>query len=164
MKALHTEHTTIRWLAALAAVVWITGCGGTNWFSYTGWQVKPGNREALEEGGPHAAVWTTNDLILHYRYQLQGGRLDIEGSVERQDRIKNFPNLTAWVSIHFLDPNGIIVETHRLWSQSGSDVFGGLNWEFHHTWQLPPDNRAVAFSFSGSAGEGGTRWEFWRTP
>jgi len=150
--------------ATLAGMIFISGCADPSWFSYTGWEAKPDNRSALEEGGPHAAIWTSNDLALHYRYELKGNRLDIEGHVVPQNRIKHFPNLTAWVSIHFLDADGKIVATHRLWSQRGSRTLGGLNWDFHHSWPLPPGDRAVAFSFSGHAGDNDTRWDFWQTP
>jgi len=151
-------------LAALAGMTLISSCAGKNWFSYTGWEAKPDNRSVLEKGGPHAAIWTTGDLALHYRYTLNDNRLDIEGRVVPQSRIKYFPSLTAWVSIHFLDADGVIVATHRLWSQRGSTVYGAVNWEFHHSWPLPPGDRAVAFSFSGHAGDNDTRWDFWRTP
>jgi len=151
-------------LAALASTLLISACADKNWFSYTGWAAKPDNRSALEEGGPHAAIWTTNDLAVYYRYELKDNRLDIEGRVVPQSRINNFPNLTAWVSIHFLDANGLIVTTHRLWSQRGSRTYGAYNWDFHHSWPLPPDNRAVAFSLSGQAGDNDTRWDFWYTP
>jgi hypothetical protein len=151
-------------LAAAVGALVVSACAGKNWFSYTGRETKPENRNALQQGGPHAAIWTTNDIELRYSYQLRDNRLDIEGQVVRQNRIKNFPNLTAWVSIHFLDANGIILETHRLWSQRGSDVYGGLQWQFRHSWPLPPGNQAVGFSFTGSAGDNDTSWDFWQTP
>ena len=150
--------------ATLAGMMFLSGCTGQSWFSYTGWVAKSDNRAALEEGGPHAAIWTTGDLALRYRYVLKDNQLDIEGRVVPQSRIKHFTNLTAWVSIHFLDADGRIVATHRLWSQRGSRTLGGLNWDFHHSWALPPGDRAVAFSFSGHAGDNDTRWDFWRTP
>jgi hypothetical protein len=139
-------------------------CAGNNWFTYTGRETKPDNRYYLKEGGPHAVIWKSLDLNLHYRYRLEGNRLYVEGEVVRQNRIKHFHRLRAWVSVHMLDANGIILDTHRLWSQNGSDVYGFLRWEFKHTWELPPGNQAIGFSFSGKAGDKDTQWEFWRTP
>jgi hypothetical protein len=151
-------------LTALLGMAVLNACAGKSWFSYTGWEAKPDNRTPLLEGGPHAAQWYTEDLAIHYRYELQGDRLNIEGQVIPQSRTKHFHQLKAWVSIHFLDANGTILETHRLWSQRGSDVYGGFRWGFKHSWELPPDKRAVAFSFTGTAGSKGTTWDFWRTP
>ena len=151
-------------LATLLGAVFLQACTDKSWFSYTGWEAKPDNRTPLLEGGPHAAIWHTDDLAIHYRYELEGNRLNIEGRIERQNRTKHFPNLKAWVRIHFVDANGIILESHRLWSQRGSDIYGGLRWEFKHSWELPPGNRAVAFSFSGTAGDRDTSWDFWQTP
>ena len=151
-------------LGALVGTLLISACADKSWFSYTGWEARPDNRTPLQEGGPHSAVWHTDDLAIHYSYELHADRLDIEGEVVRQSRTKHFHQLKAWVSIHFLDANGIILETHRLWSQRGSDVYGGLHWGFKHSWALPADNRAVAFSFTGTAGSNDTTWDFWRTP
>jgi hypothetical protein len=154
-------------LASLFTAFVLIGCSGKNWFSYTGWEAKPENRYALKEGGPHAVVWKSPELDLHYRYRLEGDRLYVEGDVVRQNRIEHFQSLKAWINIHILDENGVIIETHRLWSQYGSQSYGGLKWNFKQSWQLPPGNEAVGFSFSGVAGYGGEnspRWRFWQLP
>lgn len=151
-------------VAGLLVAMVLSACTGKSWFSYTGWEAKPDNRYALKEGGPHGVIWRSNDLNVHYRYQLEGNRLDIEGQVVRQERIKSFSQLTARVNIHFLDADGVILDTHRLWSQRGSEAFYGLRWGFKHSWELPPGNEAVGFSFSGVAGDRGTDWDFWQTP
>ncbi|MBC2735990.1 MAG: hypothetical protein HF981_16655 [Desulfobacteraceae bacterium] len=160
------KHIT-RLMGGLIIVLLLNGCAGGSWFSYTGREAKPENRFVLKEGGPHSVIWHSPDLDLHYRYHLEGNQLTVEGRVVRQNRIKHFSRLKAWVSIHILDANGIILDTHRLWSQNGSDVYGFLRWDFKKSWQLPPDNRAVGFSFSGVAGgggENGSQWDFWQTP
>lgn len=156
------------WLSTglLAAMV-LTACTGKNWFSYDGWETKPDNRYELKEGGPHAVIWKSPELNLHYRYRLESDRLYVEGEVVRQSRIKHFNSLKAWINIHMIDENGVIIDTHRLWSQYGSNVYGGLRWTFKKDWPLPPGNEAVGFSFSGVAGQGGEnspQWRFWQTP
>ena len=156
------------WLVAglLAALV-LTACSGRNWFSYTGWEAKPDNRYELKQGGPHAVVWHSTELDLKYRYRLEDNQLHIEGEVIRNNRIKHFDQLKAWINIHLLDENGIILDTHRLWSVRGSGVYGWYNYEFEHIWNLPPENEAVGFSFSGDAGSSGensSEWRFWQTP
>lgn len=161
--SMSTKHA-VGLLALLVGAIMLTGCSGKSWFTYTGREAKPENRFVLKEGGPHAAVWHSPDLDLHYRYRLEGDRLEVDGRVVRQNRIKHFHRLRAWVSIHVLDADGIILDTHRLWSQRGTDIYGGLRWEFRHSWQLPAGNRAVGFSFSGVAGDRDTQWDFWQTP
>lgn len=156
------------WLAVgpLIALL-LSACSGKNWFSYTGWEAKPENRYVLKQGGPHAVVWKSPELDLHYRYRLEGDRLHVEGTVVSQSRIRHFNTLRAWINIHFIDENGIIIDTHRLWSQYGSRVYGGLKWSFRNSWQLPPANQAVGFSFTGVAGYGGEnspQWRFWQMP
>lgn len=151
-------------LALFLGALLLNSCSGGSWFTYTGREAKPENRFVLKEGGPYSAIWQSPDLELHYRYHLEGNQLYVEGRVVRQNRIKHFNQLRAWVNIHMLDENGIILDTHRLWSQNGSNVYGFLRWDFHKSWQLPPGNRAVGFSFSGVAGDNDTRWDFWQTP
>jgi len=158
----------LKYIVAMTSAVLIalllTACSGKNWFSYTGWETKPENRYVLKEGGPHDVIWSSPDLELHYRYTLEGNMLTMEGRVIRQNRIKNFNRLKAWIRIHMLDADGIILDTYRLWSQNGSDVLGGLRWTFQKSWQLPPGNEAVGFSFTGTAGDNDTQWEFWQNP
>jgi hypothetical protein len=164
MKILISATYTTRLLGMLVIALLLNGCTGGSWFSYTGREAKPENRFVLKEGGPHSVIWHSPDLDLHYRYYLEGNQLTVEGRVVRQNRIKHFNRLKAWVSIHMLDADGIILDTHRLWSQNGSDVYGFMRWDFKKSWQLPPDNRAVGFSFSGVAGDSDTQWDFWQTP
>ena len=162
------DNSTFKKAARIVAIgliaLILSACGGKNWFSYTGREAKPGNRYTLEEGGPHAVIWHSPDFELHYRYTLDDDKLSVEGYVVRQNRIKHFHQLKARINIHMLDANGIILGSHRLWSQNGSNVYGGLRWTFQKSWPLPPGNRAVGFSFSGTAGDSDTDWEFWQTP
>jgi len=153
-------------LALLASALLLTACSG-NMFSYVGTETKPENRYVLEDGGPHTAEWHSGDLALQYTYRTENSRLYVEGTVVPANRIKHFHQLRAWISIHMLDANGIILATHRLWSQYGDDTYGGFRWTFKNDWELPPDNQAIGFSFSGTAGgngENGSTWEFWQTP
>jgi hypothetical protein len=153
-------------LVLLASTLMLIGCSG-NPFSYVGKEAKPENRYALEDGGPHTAEWHSADLALQYTYRIESGRLYMEGTVVPANRIKHYSQLRAWISIHMLDANGIILATHRLWSQYGNGTYGGLRWTFKKDWAHPPDNEAIGFSFSGTAGgtgENGGAWEFWQTP
>lgn len=153
-------------LGLVVGAMMLVGCSGGSWFTYTGREAKPDNRFALKDGGPHTAVWHSADLALQYTYRTEGNRIFVEGTVVPQNRIKHFHRLRAWISIHMLDANGIILATHRLWSQYGDHTYGGFRWTFSNNWELPPDNQAIGFSFSGVAGGvgEGPQWDFWQTP
>ena len=165
MKHSNSLNKIVGLFALVFSALTLSACGGKNWFSYTGWETKPENRYVLKQGGPHGVVWTSADLEVHYRYVLKDNRLDMEGYVVRQNRIKHFDQLRAWVSIHMLDENGVILDTHRLWSTNGSHVYVGFRSDFRKSWELPADNKAVGFSFTGVAGGGEDgSWDFWQTP
>lgn len=163
---IHTKHVA-GILALFLGALLLSSCSGGSWFTYTGRETKPENRYELKDGGPHTAEWHSADLALQYTYRIKGNRLYMEGTVVPQNRIKHFNNLRAWISIHILDADGIILDTHRLWSQYGSNTYGAFRWTYRNDWELPPDNRAIGFSFSGvagSGGENGMQWKFWQTP
>lgn len=166
MKTTPLTKTAAGLLTLLASVILLSSCGKLG-MTYVGTEAKPENRYALEDGGPHTAEWHSADLALQYTYRTESGRLYMEGTVVPSNRIKHFHQLRAWISIHMIDANGIILATHRLWSQYGNDSYGAFRWTFKQDWELPPDNEAIGFSFSGTAGGTGERggtWEFWQTP
>ena len=158
----------VKQITTLLSILFISlmgvACSGKTLKGYFEGKARPENRFALKVDGPHAAIWRTPDLGIHYRYTLKGKRFEMEGHVVRQHRTKHFPHLTAWIRIHFLDESGLILESRRLWSQRGSDVYWTIRWQFNRGWDLPPGTRAIGFSYSGSAGDKDVSWEFWKTP
>ena len=153
-------------LTLLASVLLLSGCGKLG-LSYVGTEAKPENRYTLEDGGPHTAEWHSADLALQYTYRTESGRLYMEGTVVPSGRISHYSRLRAWISVHMIDADGIILATHRLWNQYTSDSFSGIRWTFKKDWELPPENKAIGFSFSGRAGasvENDSPWDFWQTP
>ncbi len=160
------SHTN-RFFSAVVIVVLVlvtAGCSGKGWRGWEGRLTKADNRLAVETGGPHAGIWQTNDIAIHYRYVRESNRLTIEGQVKRQARIKYFHRLRAWVWIHFLDESGHVMESRRLWAQNGSDVYGQIRYRFVRDWQMPPGTVAMGFSYSGRAQDRDVWWDFWRLP
>jgi hypothetical protein len=169
-----------RWglaLAFLAAAVLVTaGCAGSPWLTYTGRAARPDNRIPLESGGSHAAIWMTGDLALHYTYRWTGQELAITGQVEPQARITHFQVIRHLsVRIHFLDADGIILDTRTLWQPGALVNVDMVKWTFDHRWPLPAETRAIGFSYTGAvqdtsgsnAGDdigGAVDWEFWYGP
>ena len=142
----------------------LSACSGKHWRGWEGRLTKTDNRVALTSGGPHIGTWQTNDIAIHYRYVWDEDRLAIEGQVKRQARIRYFHRLHAWVWIHFLDRNGYVLASRRLWAQNGSDVYGQIRYGFNRDWQLPPGSQAVGFSYTGRARDRDVWWDFWRLP
>ena len=134
------------------------------WLGWEGRLTKDDNRVALENDGSDAGIWQTNDIAIHYHYVREADRLTITGKVQRQARIKHFHRLNAWVWIHFLDGEGFVLESRRLWAQNGSDVYWQIRYNFTRDWPLPPETRAMGFSYSGRASDRDVWWDFWRLP
>ncbi len=136
----------------------------------------------LEAGEPRALFWETNDLIINGTYQQEGDGLDFNGQIILQSRLATFPNIShMWVNIHFLDNEGVIVRTYRLWTAVGDGGLGGIDyfikWDFDHNFATPAATYAMTFSYDGamldsSSSDGGniggygghTGIDFWRTP
>ena len=151
-------------VSLVVLAVLITGCAGKGWRGWEGRLTKTDNRIILDTGGPHNGIWQTNDIAIHYRYVREVDRLTINGLVKRQARIKHFHRLRAWVWVHFMDENGYIKESRRLWAQNGSDVYWQVRYSFNRDWQIPPETSAMGFSYSGRAADRDVWWDFWRLP
>ncbi len=147
-----------------ATLLLLTGCASNGWLGWQGRLTKTDNRVPLELGGPYADVWQTRDIAIQYSFVREQDRLMIDGQVKRGKRIKYFHRLNAWVWIHFLDSNGYVLESRRLWAQNGSDVYWQIRYSFKRDWQIPPDTRAMGFSYSGRAKDRDVWWDFWRLP
>ena len=152
----------VTWLTIL--ILTATGCSSKGWRGWEGRLTKADNRLVLETDELQVGIWQTSDLAIHYRYVREGDRLTISGHVKRQARIKHFHRLRAWIWIHFLDGNGYVTETRRLWAQNGSDVYGQIRYRFNRDWQMPPGTVAMGFSYSGHARDRDVGWDFWRLP
>ena len=142
----------------------LTSCANKHWLGWEGRLTKTDNRLALQTGGPHAGIWQTRDIAIHYRYVHEQDRLVITGRVERQARLRYYHRLRAWVWIHFMDGDGYVKASRRLWAQNGSDVYAQIRYRFNRDWQMPPGVEAIGFSYSGRASDRDMRWDFWRLP
>ena len=153
-------------MLCLAAVI---GCAGLT-PSYEGTSARPDNRLALAAIEGTSQVWQTRDVALHFTASLEKGALEIDGRVERLGPIKHF----AWiddfrVSIHFLDAEGIILDSRLLWAAGvGGDAFL-VRWTFSRRYTLPPQASAIGFSYRGSFSENGedggrTSWDVRQGP
>ena len=152
--------------------------------SFNGRVAKLDGRVALEAGGPYDLYWETNDIIISGTYQREGDGLDLIGRVQLQSRLSSLPNIShMWVRVHFLDAEGVIVETRRLWTALGDGGLGGMDyfvkWDFDHRFTTPAPTRSLNFSYDGTVRDssgtddggggmsrtgGSVGIDFWRTP
>lgn len=145
---------------------------------------KPHSRITLQIPGDHQERWQTNDIAINFNYQreadlfaLTGMTIQMFGDVELQKRLYNFPvisYLRIWV--HFLDDEGLILSTHRLWTASRQTDTHLIRFGFRRQFPLPPNSTMLTFSYTGEMTDGGGRrgpggqtgdrvdWSFWWTP
>jgi hypothetical protein len=159
-----------------AVILLATGLGACRFVStsYRGVTVDAENIIVLEEAGPHAEVWKTEDLSVNYSYHKEADRLKLEGLIDFDDSLKyNFTRLDLfYLWIHFLDAENIILADHYL-SPQIFFYYEIVEIPFNIDIVLPPGTRSISFSYEGEASEGGGRldplgdgifWHFWRTP
>lgn len=166
------EATPLRWLPLLLLCTVIIGCAGLQ-TSYEGTPAHPDNRHPLTTtaGGP--AAWQAKDMALHYESFVNNGALEIKGTVERLNTIKNFSVINYFrISIYFLNADGIILGNHVLWSAGSRVDEKFVRWTFEKQFPLPAGTAAVGFSYRGAFSDGGggdsgsaqTGWEVWARP
>ncbi len=149
-----------------------------------GRSTKPYSRITLSTANHHQERWQTNDIAIDFDYQREadlfavtGMMIQMSGTVELQKRLYNFPvisYLRIWV--HFLDDEGLILSTHRLWTASRLTDTRLIRFDFRRQLPLPPNTTMLTFSYSGEMTDGGGRrgpggrtgdrveWSFWWTP
>jgi hypothetical protein len=163
-------------LAAVGLVALTAACQTSPQWSYTGALAQPDNRLVIEDGGPHPVRWENRDLILDYEYEKSPDQIRMLGRVALQDGNAKFPAIKRMhVDVHFLDANGLILDTGRLWTSGFWEPMILVNWSFDRTWAIPAGTSMIGFSYSGTVGEqgsgpgkddggGGVEWDFWQGP
>jgi hypothetical protein len=101
----------------------------------------------------------------------QEDAFQIDGRVERLGPVKNFANINYFrISIHFLDAEGVIIESRLLWSAGVAADAKLVRWNFSQRCPLPDQAVAFGFSYRGAFSESGAEqngkagWEVRRAP
>ena len=155
----------------------LTACSGKP-FTYQGVTVRPENRIALSEGGPHEGVWKTKDLSISYAYSRAGRQLEIAGVVDFAQYLRSgYSSLKEiFLAVNFLDSGGIVIDTRPVLTQMGRQWIFLKEIVFKTRLDLPAETAAFAFSYRGQVGEGGGQaglmgregqgvsWDFWQDP
>ena len=142
--------------------------------SYKGAEVKEENRIPLVAGGPHKAVWKTEDLQLDYEYSKTSDAFEMAGVVAfDQHLVGNYNSLTDFtLQIFFTDSQGKILEEQILDTAFFRQDIEKMSFKKRLT--LPPNAKAIVFGYRGRAEEttsegnsafrGSGGWDFWKTP
>jgi hypothetical protein len=150
--------------------------GGTS-LSPGAW-VEEEDRISILDGGPHEGSWQTRDLLIHYQYRETTSSLQITGVIEFASYIqKNFRTLEHLkLNIHFLEANGIVLDTKRIKAfgyRRFFDLLGQMS--FNSRFDLTQDTVGFGFSYHGRVTEGGGSrnfsrsgdridWDFFKAP
>lgn len=167
---------SVRWTSALKrlplVLLWVAvlGCAGLK-APYEGTPARPENRFLLATIEGKSSLWQAKDLAIHYVATSAGDTVQIGGTVERLNTIKNFPTINSLrVAVHFITDDGIIVDSKQLWSAGANADDTFVRWTFSKQYPLPPGASAIGFSYRGVVSQGGGEsggqdgWEVWQRP
>ncbi len=144
-------------------------------FSYIGLTVPENNLIYLKNEGTHEGLYQTGDITVNYTYSKNEGRLKISGLINFDNSLKyNFSRIDYFdLWIHFVNSENKIIKNI---SVSPITFFNEIEaTPFEKILELPPDTKAIVFSYSGrvsdggssskdEVGGGGSSWKFWKTP
>ncbi len=141
---------------------------------HIGKTARPDNQLPLAELPQEETTWKAKDLDLHYKATQVGDNLAISGFVAFGSNLGKYPLIGSFrVYLHFIDAQGIVLDSHVLWATGINQEVRFVRWTFERQWPLPPDAAAVGFSYRGSASEAGgkgkfgstrTGWEVYQSP
>lgn len=164
------EGLVLRWGTALLLCAMTIGCAGVN-SGYKGTSARTDNRFPLVTMDGTPATWQTKDIALHYNAGVSNDAIGINGTVERLGTIKHYSIVSNFrVRMHFLNAEGIILESHMLWGASTGRETKFVRWTFDKNFPLPVGATAIAFSYRGTlfdgqgVGDGRSGFTVWQTP
>ena len=156
----------------LLVLLWVAviGCAGLK-APYEGASARPENRFLLATIDGKSSLWQAKDIAIYYVAASAGDKVQINGTVERLNTIKNFPTINYLrVAVHFIADDGTIVDSKQLWSAGTNANDRFVRWTFSKEYPLPPGASAIGFSYRGAVSEGGGEsggqdgWQVWQRP
>jgi hypothetical protein len=148
-------HDRLQWARQLALLLTLAlaACAGKDAGDlYAGRAARPDNQAAIASIQGKETVWSGKDLAIHYM-ALPGaaGTMDINGFVEFEYNLGKYDLINHFrVYIHFIDAQGIILETRLLWNVAANADATLVRWTFQRQWPLPPGAQAIGFSYMGT--------------
>lgn len=129
----------------------ISGCQTMSPYSRSG-LVAPEDRLSISQAG-QSAVWNGKDLTVEYRYSRDHSQMDITGRVDFSEHMTNsYSTLHEFrLSAVFADESGKVLGSQGLVTDRG--YFYPI--PFHTKLTVPTGAASMAFSYQGTAIEGG---------
>ena len=159
--------------AALLASLALAACATAS-APHIGKTARPENRVPLSELPRTESTWAAKDLKLHYLADRAGDNLQISGFVEFNSNLAKYPVINTFrVYLHYLDAEGLVMDSKLLWATGVNSESRFVRWTFERQWPVPPSATAVGFSYRGGASEAGgknkfgstqTGWEVYQSP
>ena len=152
-------------MLSLFLIVFVACAGSLD--NYQGKTADPDSRIGLN-GGSHNGTWQTDDLTVKYSYSRKPNTLQITGNVELKDKLKDVSDIVQnfVLQVNFLNSNGQALDTKELAIAGYREMV--TNWDFDHSFELPANTSAMAFSYQGQMGfeaaGGGSAGQFWHDP
>jgi len=147
---METRHQAIVVLLAAVGILWLAGCQSMDQRDM-GKFVPPGNRVAIEKGGPFDRRFETNDMTITYQYRVAGNRLKVWGTSEVR-----FESINELVfHLYFLDERDTVIGIHDFYSFLNHSDFMELKdntRQFHRDFTVPEGAVAFALGYDGVTG------------
>lgn len=150
----------------------LLACAGMASAPHIGKTARPDNRIPLANLPGGETTWAAKDLKIHYRAVTAGENLNISGFVKFNPNLAKYPMINGFrVYLHFLNADGIVLDSKLLWATGIKQEVRFVRWTFERQWPLPPDTVAAGFSYRGAVSEAGgkghqakTGWEVYQVP
>lgn len=161
--------------AVVAALcIMLLACAGIGAAPHIGKTARPDNRIPVANLPGGENTWAAKDLKIHYRAATAGEQFEISGFVEFNSNLAKYPMVNSFrVYLHFLDAEGMVLDSKLLWTAGGHRETRFVRWTFERQWPSPPGAVAVGFSYRGGASEAGgdskfgsakTGWDVYQAP
>ena len=156
------------YLLIITAVFTLAGCNG-RLFTYKGATITQANHIIRLQAGDQRGIWKTNELAIDYHYQMRPESLKISGTVKLVGGFAlGFSSINRLnVQLLFLDNQGTVTDNVVIYSAEGHRPVDLTPMNFDETIPIPPDSKAISFTYDGELMDGGndaTFIDIWSFP
>ena len=118
----------------------------------------------LQEGPPVAGRWETFDMVIDYKYQRHGDRLELSGQAALSQHYQmNYAGVSRMQTyLFFLDQDARVLETAFFvtpWSNGVEDIQ-----EFSKSYTMPAGTTALSIGYSGAVNDTDSTASFYKLP
>lgn len=165
-------HAGVRIAAVMLLSLFLLACAAAA--PHIGKTARPDNRILTADLPGGDSTWRGKDIAIVYKAATAGPDLEISGFIEFSSNLAKYPGVNYFrVYLHFLDTDGLVLDSKLLWAPGGQRDSRFIRWTFQRQWPMPPGTAALGFSYRGSVSEPGgdgsfsstkTGWEVYQSP